>query len=138
MFLAAGNLIRAIGSDQVADLAGVSRFLPLSLLGFGLAGVSLMGLPPSAGFTGKWLLLQSALASGQWWWIAVLLLGGLLSAAYVFRVFHYSFIEGPQRDLFAHPPLLLDLAALALTLGGIALGLAAAPVAALAGGAVAP
>ncbi|CAM5312044.1 proton-conducting transporter membrane subunit [Thauera sp.] len=125
MFLAAGNLVLAVGSPHIADLTGISRFRPLSLMSFGLAGVSLMGLPPSAGFTAKWLLLQSALASGQWVWIMVLVGGGLLSAAYVFRVFRHAFVEGPARDRFASPPLALELSALALGSASIALGLVA-------------
>ncbi len=125
MFLAAGNLVLAVGSPHIADLTGISRFRPLALMSFGLAGVSLMGLPPSAGFTAKWLLLQSALASGQWLWIGVLLGGGLLSAAYVFRVFRHAFVEGPIRDRFASPPLGLELAALLLGSASIGLGLAA-------------
>lgn len=125
MFLAAGNLVLAVGSPHIADLTGISRFRPLSLMSFGLAGVSLMGLPPSAGFTAKWLLLQSALASGQWVWIGVLMGGGLLSAAYVFRVFRHAFVEGPARDRFASPPLGLELSALLLGSASIVLGLVA-------------
>lgn len=44
-----------------------------------------MGLPPSGGFIAKNLLLTSALASGQWPWALVLLGGGLLTAAYLYR-----------------------------------------------------
>jgi multicomponent Na+:H+ antiporter subunit D len=95
LFLSAGNLILAVGSTQISHLVGISRFRPMSLFSFGLAGVSLMGLPPSGGFTGKWLLLHSAILSGQWWWLIVLLmLGGLLSAAYIFKVFRMSFRRG--------------------------------------------
>lgn len=130
MFLAAGNLVLATGSPRIVDLSGISRFRPLSLLGFGLAGVSVMGLPPSGGFTAKWLLLQSALTSGQWGWIAVLVFGSLLSAAYVFKVFRHSFVEGPKRDHFESPSIVLEVGALALALAAIAVGLAAhAPLA---------
>src|SRR5690554_5033930 len=103
MFLAAGNLILSAGSNKVDALAGVSRFLPFSLFSFGLAGLSLMGLPPTGGFAAKWLLLQASLASGQWWWLGVLLAGGLLSAAYVFQVYRASFIESTDTDQFYHP-----------------------------------
>lgn len=126
MFLAVGNLVRATGSPAVRDLAGVGHFIPLSLFAFGLAAVSLMGLPPSVGFTAKWLLLGSAIASGQWWWIPVLILGGLLTAAYVFRVFSNSFREDPAEDVFAHPPLHRDLIALLLALAAIVLGVGSA------------
>ncbi len=130
MFLAAGNLVFAIGSEQIADLNGVCRFRPFSLLSFGVAGISLTGLPPSGGFIAKWLLMQSALASGQWIWLPVLLGGGLLSAAYVIRVLGNAMVEGPVRDRFEAPSLPLELSALALGCVSLVLGFAArAPLA---------
>ncbi|MGM0953960.1 MAG: complex I subunit 5 family protein [Pseudomonadota bacterium] len=128
MFLAAGNLILSAGSNRVDALAGVSRFLPFSLFSFGLAGISIMGLPPSGGFAAKWLLLQASLASGQWWWLAVLLLGGLLSAAYVFRVYRASFVEATDVDEFYHPHRSLEVIPMILALLSLGLGLVAEPV----------
>lgn len=122
MFLASGTLIAAVGSGKVVDLAGVSRHMPLALFAFGLAAVSLMGLPPSGGFSAKWLLLQAALAGGQWHWVAVLLAGGLLTAGYVFRVFRASFLQGAE-DRFAATPLGWDVVALLLAFMAIVLGL---------------
>ncbi|WP_421989076.1 complex I subunit 5 family protein [Roseococcus sp.] len=86
MFLAAGVISNALGHDRIAGLGGVARAMPVPLIAFGLAGLSLMGIPPSGGFTAKWLLLQSALQTGQWWWAVVMLGGGLLTGGYVFRV----------------------------------------------------
>lgn len=128
MFLAAGNLIMSVGSNRVDALAGVSRFLPFSLFSFGLAGVSLMGLPPTGGFAAKWLLLQASLGSGQWWWLGVLLAGGLLSAAYVFRVYRASFIEATDTDRFYHPSRSLEVIPMILALMSLGLGLVAEPV----------
>jgi len=75
-----------MGHDRIAELHGAARVAPLSVLAFGLAGLSLMGIPPSGGFTAKWLLLQAALYAGQWWWALVIVAGGLLTGGYVFRV----------------------------------------------------
>jgi len=86
MFMAAGLIAKSLGHDRVADLAGVGRALPVSLIAFGLAGVSLVGLPPSGGFAAKWLLLSAAVATGQWWWAVVLVLGGLFTGGYVVLV----------------------------------------------------
>lgn len=123
MFLSAGNLILASGSERIAELAGINRVRVLALVSFGVAGVSIMGLPPSGGFTAKWLLLQSALAGGQWGWIAVLLGGGLLAALYVFKVFHQAYLDGPDEARFARPSRMLELPALALALASVAVGL---------------
>jgi multicomponent Na+:H+ antiporter subunit D len=123
MFLAAGNLVFAIGSPRITDLAGICHFRPFSLLSFGVAGVSLAGLPPSGGFNAKWLLIQSALASEQWLWLPVLILGGLLSAAYVIKVLGHSFVEGPVRDHFLAPPLPQELSAFLLASASLVIGL---------------
>jgi formate hydrogenlyase subunit 3/multisubunit Na+/H+ antiporter MnhD subunit len=51
MFLAAGLIAESIGHDRIADLGGISRAMPMAVFAFGLGGLSLMGLPPSGGFT---------------------------------------------------------------------------------------
>lgn len=126
MFLAAGAIVHAWGEDDIEHLEGTSARLPWSLFAFALAGVTLMGLPPSGGFIGKWLLLRSAFDAGQWWWAVVLLAGGLLTAVYVFRVLRSAFVP-PLASRELHPvPRGMQLAALALALAGTVLGLAAA------------
>ncbi|WP_290797996.1 proton-conducting transporter membrane subunit [Halomonas sp.] len=125
MFMAAGNLMLSTGASRLVDLAGTSRRLPLSLMTFGIAAVTLMGLPPSAGFTAKWLLLQASLESGQWPWVAVLVLGTLLTAAYVFRVLRCSFVEQAPRHEFHPLPRGMDLIPLLLALAAVGLGLVA-------------
>ncbi|RCV88466.1 NADH-ubiquinone oxidoreductase [Billgrantia montanilacus] len=133
MFLAVGNLMLATGESRVSGLAGASRRFPLSLLSFGIAAISLVGLPPSAGFTAKWLLLHASLAAGQWPWLVVLALGTLLSAAYMFRVFRYSFVEDVELQDYRPVPLRMDLIAMALALASLLLGLTASwPLAILA------
>jgi formate hydrogenlyase subunit 3/multisubunit Na+/H+ antiporter MnhD subunit len=86
MFMAAGLIAEALGHDRIADLAGVGRALPLAMFAFALAGLSLMGVPPSGGFVAKWMLLTAAAMEGQWWWAIVILAGGLLAGAYVIKV----------------------------------------------------
>jgi multicomponent Na+:H+ antiporter subunit D len=90
MFLAAGNVIKALGNDRLENLAGLDRVLAGNVLVIALAGVSLAGLPPSAGFLAKWWLLLAAIDSGQWWWAIGIVAGGLLAAAYVFRVLRHN------------------------------------------------
>ncbi|WP_346797149.1 proton-conducting transporter membrane subunit [Halomonas sp. Bachu 37] len=135
MFMAAGNLVLATGETTLAGLAGTSRRMPLSLLTFGVASVTLIGLPPSAGFTAKWLLLQAMLDQQLWLPIAALLTGTLLTATYIFRVFRYSFDEtAPQQQYRPLAPG-MDVLALLPALAGLGLGLFAhAPLVLLQGG----
>jgi formate hydrogenlyase subunit 3/multisubunit Na+/H+ antiporter MnhD subunit len=86
MFMAAGLIAEALGHDQISDLGGIGRALPVTIFAFGLAGLSLMGVPPSGGFVAKWMLLSATVMEGQWWWAVIMLLGGLLAGGYVFMV----------------------------------------------------
>jgi multicomponent Na+:H+ antiporter subunit D len=121
MFLAAGALVHGTQRHEVRALAGVHRHFAIALFAFGLAGTSLMGLPPSGGFVAKWLLMQSAIASGQWHWAAVLIGGGLVTAAYVFRVFRASFFSREDHPISPVPAVQeyvpFALAAIAILLG---------------------
>jgi formate hydrogenlyase subunit 3/multisubunit Na+/H+ antiporter MnhD subunit len=123
MFLAVGNVQRAIGHDRIEALGGVTGLLPLSVFAMGLAGVSLVGLPPSAGFVGKWLLIAASLEQGQWWWVAVILAGSLLAAAYVVRVLGCVFAgtaESPGEEGVCRR---MEWPAFALALASVVLGL---------------
>ena len=94
MFLAAGNILRAIGHDRIADFEHAPPGIALSWAAFGVAAVSIIGLPPSAGFSAKWLLLEATFVSGQWWWVIPILGGGVLAAAYMFKVLAAVFTPG--------------------------------------------
>jgi multicomponent Na+:H+ antiporter subunit D len=123
MFLAAGVILRATGTDELRAMRDIAGRLPVVTFALGIAGASLIGLPPSGGFIAKWLLLQAAIESGQWWWVPVFVIGGLLTAAYVFLTLRYTFKSGE-----AAPPLrpvapTMQYTALALALIAVALGL---------------
>ncbi len=125
MFLTAGNILHAAGHDRIDDLDGITHALPVSAFAFGLAGLSLVGLPPSSGFAGKWLLLSASLAQRQWWWVAVILVGSLLAAAYVVRVLTHAFTKvAGTRKPNPIPPV-MEWTAFLLALLAVGLGLAA-------------
>jgi formate hydrogenlyase subunit 3/multisubunit Na+/H+ antiporter MnhD subunit len=128
MFLSVGAILKAAAHDGVSGIDGTAQALPLTTFAFALAGVSLIGLPPTGGFAAKWLLLNAALASGQWWWALVLLAGSLLAAAYTFRVLAHAFTRLPGDP----PPHAcaagLEWSALALAIAALALGFFATEV----------
>lgn len=128
MFLAAGNLLRFGGHDRIADLDRVVQRLPVTAGAFALAGVSIMGLPPSGGFIGKWLLLETALEQGRWDLVVVMLLGGLLAAGYIFKVLGNSFTEAAVTHEAGAVPKAMEWAALLLAVAAVVLGFLAVPV----------
>ncbi len=133
LFAAAGVLMLATGRDTVEGLAGVAGRVPLTLFAFGLAGITIMGLPPSAGFLAKWLLIDAALESGQWGWILVIIAGGLLAAGYIFRVLRQAFLLAPEESRFHPVPRRLEWMAFVLAAASVLLGLRGAELVALLG-----
>jgi formate hydrogenlyase subunit 3/multisubunit Na+/H+ antiporter MnhD subunit len=131
MFLAAGNLRRHAGHDQIDELDMVAQRLPLSIAAFALAGLTIMGLPPSGGFIAKWWLLQAALAQEMWGWALVLVVGGLMSAAYVFKVVGFAFTSARRTHEACQVPLSMEWIALLLAFGSVLLGLFVLPPLAL-------
>jgi formate hydrogenlyase subunit 3/multisubunit Na+/H+ antiporter MnhD subunit len=128
MFLSAGAFLKASAQDRVAGLDGTAQALPVTTFAFALAGVSLIGLPPSGGFAAKWMLLNAALTSGQWWWVIVLVVGSLLAAAYTFRVLTHAFTRLPEDPPHCAVPARLEWSALGLALVAILLGFVAGDV----------
>ena len=126
MFLAAGNIAHAAGHDRIADLDGITQALPISVAAFALAGISLIGLPPSGGFIAKWMLLQAAIGSGEWGWATLILAGSLLAAAYVMRVLWHAFTQVEVARPLRRVPRTMEWSALALSLLAVLLGLMAA------------
>lgn len=125
MFLAAGNILAACGHDELRGLRGLACYQPLPLLVFAIAGVSLIGLPPSGGFIAKWLLLNAAISSGQWWWVVVILAGGLLAALYIARMLNIAFsqVDADRVTTTIRPvPRVMTLCGLVLALLAVLLG----------------
>lgn len=103
MFMAAGLMAEVLGHDRITGLRGIGRALPVSTFAFGLAALSLVGVPPTGGFFTKWLLLTAAFTSGQWWWTVVILAGGLLAGGYMFRAVVPTFAEAESPVVVTEP-----------------------------------
>lgn len=92
LFLAAGEMQTTLGTKRVSGLRGATQTVPVAMFAFAVAGGSLIGLPPSGGFLAKWVLLEPLLSQVENWpWAFGILLGTLVSAAYIFRVVALSF-----------------------------------------------
>jgi formate hydrogenlyase subunit 3/multisubunit Na+/H+ antiporter MnhD subunit len=123
MFMAAGLIAEAMGHDRIRDLGGFGRALPLTAATFGLAGLSLMGLPPSGGFIAKCLLLTAAVLGGHPFIAFTILAGGLLAGGYVFRVMDRALARTDAAPALARPiPIFLQIIPFLLAVAAVALG----------------
>ncbi len=131
MFMAAGNIIHALGHDRLDGMSGIGHRLPVTFFALGLSGISIMGLPPSGGFAAKWLLLIASLKSGQWWWAVFIIAGSLMAAGYVFLIYRHAFEQNQTEDQVypVHPvPGSMELSTLSLAVLSLLLGITAEPV----------
>ena len=126
MFMAAGLIYASLGHDRIADLAGVARAMPITVLAFAVAGLALMGVVPSGAYLAKKLLLDAAGESGQWWWTAVLQGGAAFTAGYMVLVL-VSVFRRPSVPvvLLKRASRLSEAAALSLAVCSLLLALAA-------------
>ncbi|ETX14258.1 oxidoreductase [Roseivivax halodurans JCM 10272] len=128
MFLAVGRITEELGHDRISGLNREELRPGAAEFAFAIAAISLIGLPPTAGFVGKWLLLDGLIDRGAWPWVALVLLGTVLSAAYLARVVSRCLRGGPHVAPGARRPAWRagDAAALGLATAALALGLASA------------
>ncbi len=95
LFLACGCILYRVGSIRIADLQGIGRRMPWTMMAFALCGLSLIGVPMTTGFISKWYLVAAALERG-WWAAAVLVvLASLLALVYVGKVVQAAFFKQP-------------------------------------------
>ncbi|MDP3541966.1 MAG: proton-conducting transporter membrane subunit [Elusimicrobiota bacterium] len=103
LFMAAGSVARRRGSCEIDDFAGLGRTAPLTAFCFASAGLALIGLPPAAGFFGKWYLLRGALDAGAWVSLSVVAASGLMTALYVFRLLERMYLAPPPESKRVEP-----------------------------------
>jgi multicomponent Na+:H+ antiporter subunit D len=60
-----------------------------------IAGLSLVGIPGTAGFVTKWYLVLGALERGWWWVVAAIVASSLIAVAYVWRVVEGAYLRAP-------------------------------------------
>ena len=103
LFMGAGSIIHETGKTKVSDLRGVGRQMPITVGCFAFASLSLVGIPPFAGFFSKWYLANGALATDMplfgWLGPVVLLLSALLTAGYLFPIPVKGFLPGKTYDM---------------------------------------
>jgi len=104
LFLAAGALSFVTGKTAVADLRGVGRKMPVALWCFTLAAITLIGLPPTAGFLSKWNIAVGSLSAdiGVFSWLgpAIIVLSALLTAGYLLPISISGFFPGEGNESF--------------------------------------
>ena len=83
LFMAVGAIIYRIGACRMEQIHGLGRSMPWTFGAIVIGGLSLIGVPGTAGFISKWYLIAAALEQEAWISVAVILSGSLLAVVYV-------------------------------------------------------
>jgi multicomponent Na+:H+ antiporter subunit D len=95
LFLLIGNVLFQLGSVKIDDMAGIGRKMPITMAGFVVLGLSLLGAPGTVGFISKWYLGLAAVEEGQWWLVAMIVIASLVTMIYVGRVVEVAYFREP-------------------------------------------
>jgi multicomponent Na+:H+ antiporter subunit D len=98
LFFCAGSIYCASGKRNISEMAGIGRRLPWTMAAFFVGSLSMIGVPPTAGFVSKWYLALGSLEAGETAFLIVLLVSSILNAAYFLPVSYVAFFgtEAPE------------------------------------------
>jgi NADH-quinone oxidoreductase subunit N len=91
------------GSDDIKDLNGLNRRSPMLALVMTLAMLSLAGIPPTAGFFGKFFLFKSAVDVGLWWLALIGILNAFVGLYYYLSIIKNMYLYRSEEDDVAIP-----------------------------------
>jgi len=119
LFLVAAAIILRTGARAFGDLGGLARPMPFTFAAAAIAIVAMSGLPPLAGFGGKWLLLSAMMEKGWYGPIAMGLLATFVGFLYMARFIQAIFLDPPKpaRSKIAEAPAALLVSQYLLILG---------------------
>jgi multicomponent Na+:H+ antiporter subunit D len=98
LFFAAGSIYTAAHKTEVSQLDGIGRRMPWTMGAFAIGALSMIGVPPTAGFISKWYILLGALDAKATAAIVVIVLSTILNAAYFLPVVYAAFFKKPADD----------------------------------------
>jgi multicomponent Na+:H+ antiporter subunit D len=98
LFFCAGAVHVETHTDDISDMAGIGRRMPLTMGAFAVAAAGMAGIPLIAGFVSKYFLLVGTVSGGYVVFTAALLVSGILNIAYFWPVVYTAFFETPERS----------------------------------------
>lgn len=93
LFMAAGAIVYRVGSSRFEKITGVGRQMPWTFAAIFIAGLSLIGIPGTAGFISKWYFVLAAIEQQSWLIAVVVISGSLLSVVYIWRIVEVMYLR---------------------------------------------
>ncbi len=100
LFLVAGNMRSQAGHSDITLIDEKFRKkYPWTMASFTVAALSMVGIPPLAGFFSKWYLALGTIENSSWLYLAVILLSSMLNAVYFFRILEKVYMRSPEKTI---------------------------------------
>ena len=129
LFMATGCILYRLGSVHIQSLRQLVSSMPITVGAFAFGGISLIGLPLTAGFISKWSLITAAFDKGWWWLAALILVSSILAVIYIGKVIQMTCFSPKtennnthQDQVIAEAPTLMWLSTWVLLLASLYLG----------------
>jgi len=98
LFLIVGAIMYTSGNREIPHLRYMHRKMPFTMAVLVIAGLSVIGIPPTCGFFSKWYLVLGAIDANKWVFVAVLLISSLLNVVLFFRVIENAYLEPREEE----------------------------------------
>jgi multicomponent Na+:H+ antiporter subunit D len=102
LFFVAGAIYVKTHKENISELDGLGRQMPLTFGAFAICAMGVAGTPPVCGFISKWYLALGCLEAKQVVFLFVLLISALLDIAYFFPIIYNAFFKIPEEDTNPH------------------------------------
>jgi multicomponent Na+:H+ antiporter subunit D len=90
LFFAAGSIYTASKKTELFQLSGIGRRMPVTMAAFTIGALSMIGVPPTAGFVSKWYILAGAFQADNYYALATIILSTALNAAYFLPIVYMA------------------------------------------------
>lgn len=101
LFAVAGAIYYKTGARNIHDFKLLHKRMPLTMASFSIAGLSVIGVPPTCGFFSKWYLVLGAIDANQWIFAILLLVSSLFVAIIFFKIIQIVYFA-PSETAYAH------------------------------------
>ncbi len=123
LFLVAGAIVYKTGTRYIYNFGGLNKNMPLTMAAFSVAAISMIGIPPTAGFFSKWYLILGAINAQKWVFAGILLFSSLVNALIFYRILEKIYFNEPAKPFFDEVPLSMLIPILIMAAGILVLGM---------------
>ena len=91
LFFCAGAILVTLHKSKISEMRGIGRQMPLTMIAFFIASLSIIGVPPAGGTWSKWYLMMGTIETEQFVLMVILMLSSLLNIAYLLPIPFHAF-----------------------------------------------